>query len=425
MNIGFYFLSYKKENKEHWSKLIDDISSETNNVHIITNQENKIIYRENIIHHTMDISYLALSRYLPIKLNKKNLREDTIKSIKYIRGMKRYYRDKPNTYLNNYMIFWNNIIDNNNIQVIYLMEPLNVPYDQEIIILEDICNSKGIHFKFLRSTFIHYNVEVHNSLRRVKINRLKRCYDEKYWEKINNQKVSEKAEYFKKRALEFMDTRDFIYSISKGKKIINDVLYNNDSINFQFPYILLLLTKINNVREFYVSKYFFDKISMIKHLSQSLPLGYKLVVKDHPQNIGSNAHIRKIENLVNKLNNVLYVNNNVETLDLVSKSDLVISTTSHSAYQSLFQNKKVALFGHNLFIFGKEPAPVFRINNYNKLRFQIENILQRKAPVKYIDRLMFLLNESTNETQMFNKSYEECIPIYCKILYNDYRRSLK
>ena len=45
------------------------------------------------------------------------------------------------------MIFWNNIIDNNNIEVIYLMEPLNVPYNQEIIILEDICNSKGIHLK--------------------------------------------------------------------------------------------------------------------------------------------------------------------------------------------------------------------------------------------------------------------------------------
>ena len=38
---------------------------------------------------------------------------------------------------------------------------------------------------------------------------MKKCYDEKYWEIINNHKVSQKAEYFKKFVLDFMNTRDF------------------------------------------------------------------------------------------------------------------------------------------------------------------------------------------------------------------------
>ena len=90
---------------------------------------------------------------------------------------------------------------------------------------------------------------------------------------------------------------------------------------------------------------------MIYELNDSLPSGYKLVVKDHPQNIEKrDKSINNLQQAIKRLDNVIYFNSDYTTIDLVSKTDLVISTSSHSAYQALFQDKKVALFGDNLYV---------------------------------------------------------------------------
>ena len=169
---------------------------------------------------------------------------------------------------------------------------------------------------------------------------------------------------------------------------------------------------------------------MIYELNDSLPSGYKLVVKDHPQNIEKrDKSINNLQQAIKRLDNVIYFNSDYTTIDLVSKTDLVISTSSHSAYQALFQDKKVALFGDNLFLFGKEIGPVFRLKNYNGLKQKLEEIIDRNVPFKEIDRLMYLLNKSVKKTGFYgadkfqnpskrdiNKRCGKIILDYCKKL---------
>jgi len=357
-----------------------------------------------------------LSKIFPQKLKKDLIKNDVLKTIKSVSGIHGYRKIQINSYLNKYIAEWNQIIDRNNLQVIYLMEPLNVPYDPNIIALEEICNKKGIHFRFLRSTFIHYNVEVHNSLRRDNKNRLNKCYDDDFWKDIEHSDVELVANRFKKRALDFMNTDEFKDILSKGNQSIDNIIKNNIEVDFNYKYILLLLTKSNNSREVYVSNKFLNKREMIKQLGNSLPNNYRLVVKDHPHNINNLEYTKEIKELENE--KIIFVNRKFDTLELVSKAEIVVSTTSHSAYQALFQNKKVAIFGDNIFLFGEEKSPVFKLRNYNNLKMHLEKIIQSKSPIKYIDRYMYMLEKKVSKTEFFTK--QNINDSYCKLIFEDY-----
>ena len=397
---------------------MDKISSEGNYIHIITSIKDNIAEGDKIKVHSVDISLSIFSKIIPQRLKKNILKDHAIKTIKSVSRFHGFRKTEINSYLNKYIMRWNQIIDKNNLQVIYLMEPLNVPYNPDIIALEEICNAKGILFKFIRSSFFPYNIEVHDSLHRVKKDRLAICYDDNYWNKIDDSSLELIANRFKQRALDFMNTDNFKNILSKGNDRINKVLYDNVKVEFSFKYILLLLTKSNNSREIYISNKFIDKIKMIEELSNALPSDFKLVVKDHPHNINNKEYTRKMRRLANNINNVVFVNQKFDTLELVSKSELVVSTTSHSAYQSLFQNKKVVIFGDNLFLFGKENSPVFRLGSYDNIKMNLEEIIKSQPPIKYIDRYMYMLETTVKKTAFF--SDQNVNDSYCNLILEDF-----
>ena len=68
MNIGFYFITYNKEKKQHWKKLMGKISDEGNRIHIIGSVNDFFEESDKIKVHNLDISVSFLSKIFPQKL---------------------------------------------------------------------------------------------------------------------------------------------------------------------------------------------------------------------------------------------------------------------------------------------------------------------------------------------------------------------
>jgi len=157
------------------------------------------------------------------------------------------------------------------------------------------------------------------------------------------------------------------------KKVFN--LY--DSFDRKNKYVILLLNKPLNYRSHFILPYYSDFSFLVKTLAISLPPEYSLLIKDHPQT--SIVKSYQIINTIQQYDNCYYLNLYKNTFDYVRHADLVITTSSNTSVESLFLNKKVIEFGNSQYFFGNHSAPLYRINDIEKTRKIVSDVL--KSPV--------------------------------------------
>ena len=127
MNIGFYFLNYNNENHISWLQLLENISSFSNEIHIIHDYKNGNKLSKNFNEHSLDLS----KRFVFLNMSKKILNDIdslALDSCKIILRNSGHYNLFHKSYLSAIAQKWDDIIEKNNLDAIYLMEPLNVPY---------------------------------------------------------------------------------------------------------------------------------------------------------------------------------------------------------------------------------------------------------------------------------------------------------
>lgn len=92
-----------------------------------------------------------------------------------------------------------------------------------------------------------------------------------------------------------------------------------------------------------LAPYYLDQLSVIESLSRSVPLNYRLVVKEHPSMIGrrGGGFYKKIK----MLPNVILVDPSCDGLGLVSKSSLVFTITGTAGLEGMLLGKPVVVIG--------------------------------------------------------------------------------
>ena len=90
--------------------------------------------------------------------------------------------------------------------------------------------------------------------------------------------------------------------------------------------------------------FYTHQFEVIQHISKSLPIGYKLYVKDHPvmdvRGWRSVSEMKKIMSLYN----VKLLHYSVDSDEIIKKSSLVISIKGSSALQAAFHHKPSIIF---------------------------------------------------------------------------------
>ena len=144
-------------------------------------------------------------------------------------------------------IFWNSYLSKTKIKAIYLMNPRELIYNYDTIILEHTCSLKNIGFHFIRETFATFNIDIHSNLRRIKKDLFD---DDKY---INHYKLNKNQ---KKRVKDYSDSVISYLESEYYKNLIRNNDRENKNLLKVKKYknnVVILLNKKNNSREYYVS----------------------------------------------------------------------------------------------------------------------------------------------------------------------------
>lgn len=111
-----------------------------------------------------------------------------------------------------------------------------------------------------------------------------------------------------------------------------------------FDYFLYYLHYEPDLSTYIWSNNYLDQLHLIKILSNNLPTGTKLVVKEHPLSklIRPSIFYKKINNL----NNVILIESNNYSYDLIKNSKGVITLTGSVGYEAWLLGKPVMVFGN-------------------------------------------------------------------------------
>jgi capsule polysaccharide modification protein KpsS len=101
-----------------------------------------------------------------------------------------------------------------------------------------------------------------------------------------------------------------------------------------------------------IAPFFTDQINVVSIIARSLPLNFKLYVKEHPVMV--NKRTRAYYKKLLAIPNVVLVDPKVKSFDLIEKAKLVVTITSTTGWESVLLGKPVITFG-NIF-YNEYPA---------------------------------------------------------------------
>lgn len=117
-----------------------------------------------------------------------------------------------------------------------------------------------------------------------------------------------------------------------------------------------------------------DQLWLIKQIARSLPLQYKLYVKDHPRMLGFRT--KEYYKEIKKIPNVKLIDISVNGTDLIQNSRIVITTVGTSGWEAALLKKPVIVFGK---IFYSYLTGVTRCSGIEELPGLIRGILEKPA----------------------------------------------
>lgn len=129
------------------------------------------------------------------------------------------------------------------------------------------------------------------------------------------------------------------------KMLINQILLKNyyqDIPNDKFIYFPMHVP--NDVALTIRSPEYLDQLGFIYYISRNLPLGYKIVIKEHPAMLGDIDRSRVVQLLKNDKNIVL-LKPDINNFDVLNKAALIITINSKAGAEAILNKKKVIVLG--------------------------------------------------------------------------------
>lgn len=134
--------------------------------------------------------------------------------------------------------------------------------------------------------------------------------------------------------------------------------------------------------------YYSEQLTIIKNIAKSLPVGYKLYVKEHPGMETVYWRDKSFYNQIRNLPNVRLLHPSVNPKEIVKKCSLVITIAGTTGQEAALQKKPVIVFTDQ--IYNQLPS-VIKLNNIEELPNAIKNCLNLEIDSysigKYVDTI--------------------------------------
>jgi len=194
----------------------------------------------------------------------------------------------------------------------------------------------------------------------------------------------------------------------KSRKSFIDKNAEKD-INFKEKFVYFPLA-VEEERNILISAPFFtDQLEIIKNIAKSLPIDYKLFVKEAPgQFVRYWRPISEYKKIM-EIPNVHLIHPSVNNVELIKNSLLVFTVSGSSGFEACFYNKSSIVFtdiGYSIL------PSVFKIGELEKLPDLIKTALNHKVDSSYLDRYMRFLEKNSFEFDYMGYLTEELDHFY-------------
>jgi len=195
------------------------------------------------------------------------------------------------------------------------------------------------------------------------------------------------------------------YGRTKGKVLSNYILsslrkkYRKQFIdknllktyNFKKPFIFFTLHMEQEHSLLNVAPFYTNQIEVIKNIVKSLPIGYDLVIKEHPSMVS--REWRKISdyNLLMSLPNVKVIHPNESPENFLKKCSLIITISGTSAFEGIFYLKPSIIFSDTPF---SSLPSVHRIKSFEDLPSMIRKLLPSKISTEELNNYIEFVDKN-------------------------------
>jgi len=208
--------------------------------------------------------------------------------------------------------------------------------------------------------------------------------------------------YFKNYGMTFFNflrKKDFL-PIFIMKKLYRESFLNNNAIkkiNFKNPFVYFPLHVEPERTLSFSAPFYSNQLEIIKSVARSLPVGYKLFLKEH---YGMKTKPwRKVSFYKNLLEfpNVVLIHPYVNPDNLLKNCSLVVTISGTSALEAGFHKKPSIIFSDTTYTY----LPfIHRIQNIEELPNVIRKCLQEKFDFSYLEDYIKLLTENSFEIKL-------------------------
>lgn len=170
---------------------------------------------------------------------------------------------------------------------------------------------------------------------------------------------------------------------------INKNFSKNPDLNTPFVYFPLGIVLERHI--LIGAPFFTNQVELVRHIVKSLPVGYNLLVKEHP--IQKSREWRPISeyNEIIKIPNVTLIHPSYSDLELQKKCSLVISTAGGTPFEAAFHAKPSIIFGDALYLY----LPfIKKIQSIELLPKEIRNSLNSNVDSLELTKYMKVLSEN-------------------------------
>ena len=138
--------------------------------------------------------------------------------------------------------------------------------------------------------------------------------------------------------------------------------------------------------------FYTNQIEVVRHVAKSIPINYKLYVKEHPSNVTRNwRSISDYKEIMN-IPNVRLLHHSVPNDELYQNCSLVISAMGSSCLDAAFYGKPSIIFGK---MFYSILPSVHHVETLSKLPEIIRSSLQETVNLQDIERFMTIFEKNS------------------------------
>ena len=149
---------------------------------------------------------------------------------------------------------------------------------------------------------------------------------------------------------------------------------------------------IENERSLLIAAPFYtNQIEIIKSIAKTLPINYKLYVKEHPGQIQRTWRSKFEYEQIMNIPNVVLLHPNVSNEKIYEKCELVITIAGSSGFEALFYGKPIITFRD---MYYSILPSVKTFENFEKLSEQIKELKSEVIDASYLDRYVSLVEKN-------------------------------